>query len=108
MKMNGDFTNLKLSTSSNFYMEHSIIFWAIAVSVVVNVVARDRDVVDVQCSIFGEATDDRFGNSFVECSWTLNIYIFVTVIHSDTEVGKFGICTKAYYLFIFVLLLLNV
>ena len=52
MKMDCDFSNLKLSATSNFDMQDPVILGAIAVSVIVDVVARDGNVFDIQCGVF--------------------------------------------------------
>ena len=81
VEVHGNFPNTGLATTSKYNMEHSVVFVSILVSVVVDMATADRYIVEIEGSLLGQSTQDRFRNSLVISRGTLDIHIFITVIH---------------------------
>ena len=94
--------NAKLATASYSNMQHPIILEAITVSVVVNMVTVNGDVVDVQGGPLGQATDDRLGYCIIEGCGTLYIDIFVIIIDNYVKIRKTSINSQTIDLFILI------
>ena len=83
-------------------MKNSVIFISILISVVVDMATVDRNVVEVERSLLGEATQDRFRHSVIVSRRALNIYIFIIIIHHYFEVWKVRIDSQVLNLLLFI------
>lgn len=63
--MNCHFSYAELTDTTNLYMQDPLVLIAITIPVIVDVVAEDGDVIDIESSIFGQTTHDRLGNSII-------------------------------------------
>ena len=64
--MNGNFSNLELTITTNIYMEDSVVLITLTVSVLVNMLTVHRDVVDVQGGTLGKTTYYRLSHGVIK------------------------------------------
>ena len=65
VKVDGNFPNTGLATTSKNNMQYSVVFVSIPISVVVDMATVDRNVVEVERSLLGQTTQDRFCHSVI-------------------------------------------
>ena len=68
MKMYCHFANVKLATPTKYDMENPVELEAVLVSVVVNMGARNRDVVTFEVGSLGKVAKKRLDDSFIHSS----------------------------------------
>ena len=98
VKVDGNFPNTGLATTSKNNMQYSVVFVSIPISVVVDMATVDCNVVEIERSFLGESAQDRFSNSIIVGRGTLDVNISITVIHCNFEVRKVRINTQVMYL----------
>ena len=91
VKVNGDLPYAELAAPAKYDMEDSVVLHSSIVSVVINMITVDRDVIEIKGAVHGKSTHDRFSHGVIESCGTLDIDIFITVIDCNIKVRQTSI-----------------
>ena len=99
VQMDCNFANFELSTT-DIYMEDSVVLIASTISVVINMLTIYRDIVNVQGGALGETTNHRLSHSVIKARGAMDIDISITVIYFYLKIRSGSVNSEGLNLFV--------